>query len=237
MLLGISQSNQTSEQSALQGQPDYNETRGEAGIRYLFQSGSLIDALWRRIDGNQDSQVINNVIVASSQDYTEDDGELRATWAVSAKSNLTGRVTYLNRRYDQIPANDFSGTAGELGFNWLPTEKLSLRLSGVRSIEPWQSLSSNYRVSNTLSLAPTWRPSAKTNLYMNLRRTWDDYPAASTVLPERKDTTDYAAVGLNWLALRHLSIGVSVQYEKRSSNDPLVEYDDTIARISASIIF
>jgi hypothetical protein len=197
----------------------------------------LIDALWRRTDGNQDSQVVNNVIVANAQNYKQDDDELRVTWAVSPKSSLTGRVTYLDRRYDEIPANDFSGTAGELGYNWLPTEKLTMRFSAVRNIEPWQSLSSNYRVSDSLAFTPTWRPSVKTHLYLDLRRTWDDYPASSTALPERKDTTDSALLGLNWLALRHLSIDISVQYQERSSNDPLVEYDDTIAKISASIIF
>lgn len=237
VLLGISQLNLTSQQGSLQGQPDYRETRSHAGIRYLFQTGTSIDALWRHIDGNQDSQVINNVIVASSSNYRENQSELRGTWSISLKSNLSARVTYLDRNYDQTPASDFSGTAGELGFNWLPTEKLSLRLAAVRNIEAWQSLTSNYRVSNTFSFTPSWRPTAKTNFYLNLRRTYDDYPATSTAVPERKDTTDSAGVGFNWLALRHLSIGVSVQYEERSSNNPLVEYNDTIGRINASLTF
>lgn len=237
VLLGVSQSNQTSEQASLQGRPDYSETRGEAGIRYLFQAGSSLDALWRRIDGDQESQVINNVIVVSAENYQQDESELRATWIVSPKSSLTARVAYLDRRYDQIPANDFSGTAGELGYNWRPTDKLGLRIAATRNIEPWQSLSSNYRVSNTLSFAPAWSPTVKTSLYMNLRRTYDDYPASSTGLAERKDTTNFAVLGLNWLALRNLSIGASVNYERRSSNNPLVEYDATIGRISASLIF
>jgi exopolysaccharide biosynthesis operon protein EpsL len=237
ILLGIAYSNLSSQQESLQGSPDFRETRGDAGIRYLFQSGSSIDALWRRVDGEQDSQVINNVIVVSSENYKEDQYELRANWIVSAASTVTGRVTNFDRRYDVTPQNDFSGTGGELGWSWSPTSKLSMRLAATRNIVPWQSLTSNHRVSNVFSFAPTWQATAITRVYLSYQRTYDDYPATSATTPERKDTTGIAVLGLNWLALRSLTIGASVQYQNRTSNNPLVEYDTTIARISASLSF
>jgi len=236
VLLGVSQSSTTSERSALSNQPDYDQFSGEAGVRYLFQSGSEIAAVRRRIEGDQDSQLINNVIVVSTANYREDQSELRGTWNLSPQSVLTGRATYLDRRYDQTPQNDFYGTAGALGYTWRPTSKLNLRLAATRSIVPWQgSLSSKYRVSNTLLIAPTWQATARTSVFMSFQRTYDDYP--STVSTERKDTTDVAALGLNWLILRNLSLGASVQRQQRSSNDPLVEYDATVARLSASLLF
>ena len=238
VLLGVSQSSTTSEQSALSNQPDYDQFSGEVGVRYLFRSGSEIAALWRRIEGDQGSQLINNVIVVSSTNYQEDQSELRGTWIVSPQSVFTGRVTYLDRRYDQTPENDFHGTAGELGYTWLPTSKLRLRLAATREIAPWQgSLSSNYRVSNTLSITPSWQATARTNVYMTLRRTYDDYPSSSTAVPERTDTTSIATLGVDWRALRNLSIGANLLYQQRASNDPFVEYDDTIGRLSVSLIF
>ena len=237
VLLGVSQSSTTSEQSALSNQPDYDQFSGEVGVRYLFGSGSEIAAVRRRIEGDQDSQLINNVIVVSTENYNEDQSELRGIWNLSPQSIFTGRATYLDRRYDQAPQNDFHGTAGELGYNWLPTSKLSLRLAATRNIAPWQgSLSSNYRVSNTYLIAPTWQITVKTGVYMSLQRTYDNYPS-TTVNTERKDTTDIAALGLNWRALRNLSVGANLQYEQRSSNNPLVEYDATVARVSASLSF
>lgn len=237
VLLGASWSERSSEQESLQGQPDFTETSGEAGIRYLFQSGSSIDALWRRIDGEQDSQVINNVIVVSTEDYQEDRSELRANWILSPASSLTARVTYLDRTYDLVPQNDFSGTEGELGFSWSPTTRLNFRVAATRDIEPWQSLTANYRTSNAYSLTSTWRATDKTSVNLSYRRVYDDYPATSAAVPEREDTSDFAALGLTWAPLRSLSIGASVRYEKRSSNNPLVEYDTTISRITASLIF
>ena len=237
VLLGLSRSDRSSEQSSLQGQPDYTETRSEAGIRYSFQAGSSIDALWRHIDGEQDSQVINNVIVVSNENYKEDQSELRANWVLSLATRLTARATYLNRRYDSVPQNDFSGTEGGIEFSWSPTSTLNIRLNAARDIEPWQSLTSNYRVSNSYSIASAWQVTAKTSTSLSYQRTYDDYPATSAADPERKDTSDFATLGLTWLPLRSLSIGASVQYQKRSSNNPLVQYDTTISRISASLIF
>jgi len=236
VLLGASQSNRTSEQSSLSNQPDYREFRGEFGVRYLFQSSSEIAVVGRRIDGDQGSRLINNVVVVSSTNYREDQSELRGFWKLSSQSEFTGRATYLDRRYDQTPGNNFHGTAGELGYTWLPTSKLSLRLTATRNIAPWQgSPSSNYTVSNTLSIAPTWQATATTSVYMTLQRIYDAYP--STGNTERKDTTSIAGLGVNWRALRNLSLGANVLRQQRSSNDPFVEYDATIARLSASLLF
>jgi exopolysaccharide biosynthesis operon protein EpsL len=235
VLLGGSQSKYTSEQSALQTQPPFREFRSEFGVRYLFQSGSEIAASRRRSEGEQGTQLINNVIVVSNENYREDQSELRAAWNLNPKSVLDGRLTYLDRRYEHNPQRDFSGTAGHFAYTWLPTGKLSLRLAATRSIVPWQGgASSNRRVSNALSIAPSWQATAKTGVYMSLQRTYDDYPSTGT---ERKDTTRLAVLGLNWLPLRNLSIGASVQRLQRSSNVPLVEYDATVARLSASLIF
>jgi len=74
-------------------------------------------------------------------------------------------------------------------------------------------------------------------MYMTFQRTYDNFPSSLAAVPERKDTTNTATLGLNWLALRNLSVGASVQYQDRSSNNPLVEYDATVARLSASLLF
>ncbi len=79
--------------------------RLESGI--CSRSGSSIDALWRRIEGDQDSRLINNVIVVSTENYQEDQSELRGTWNVSPKSIFTGRVTYLDRQLRPDPRERF----------------------------------------------------------------------------------------------------------------------------------
>ena len=239
VLMGVAQTNRTSEQSLLQGIPDFRESSGDAGIRYAFASGSDVVAAWRRIEGLQDSQVVNGVVVVSSANYKEDQSEVRGTWSLSPVSALTGRVTYLDRRYDLSSQNDFYGTAGSVGYTWVPTGKLRLLLSATRGISPWQSLSANYRVSNTLSIAPTWEVAARTSIYLSVGRTYDDFPqqSAAAAVAERKDTTTNAVLGVNWAATRNLSLNFSVEYHERTSTELLLEYATNLARLNASFGF
>lgn len=237
-LLGASQYDRKSESSSLQSIPDYTESRAEAGIRYRFGSGSQIDALARRIDGEQAGQVIGGVVVAGTENYKEDQAELRATWIASARSNVSARVTYLDRRYDSTPQFDFSGTAGELRFAWQPTAKVDFAAAATRNIYPFQGgLQSNYRVSNAISLEPAWRPTVTTRLYMTAQLIDEQYPLAAGAGTEREDRISRAVLGLDWRAARNLSFGATLAYEERSSNVALAEYDVTLARLSATLLF
>lgn len=238
VLLGASAVDRTSEQSSLQSVPDYTEYRGEAGIRYAVRPGTQVDALWRRIDGNQAAQVLSGVVVAREDNYKEDQTELSVTWGISAKSTLFGRATYVDRRYEQTPQFDFSGTAGEIRFDWRPTSKVDVMASAARNLYPFQGgIQSNYRVSNTFSLVPGWRPTATTRLYLDLRLTDEEYPTTTGSSTEREDTIERAILGFDWRALRNLSIGATVAYEQRTSSVALAEYEVTLGRLSATLVF
>jgi len=238
VLLGASRSDRSSELSSLQSTPDYTENRVEAGIRYLFQPGTQIDAIWRRIDGEQSGQAPGGVPLASAQDYREDQSELVLRWVASAKSTLLARATYVDRVYDLAPQSDFSGTEGEIRFVWLPTSKIDVGLSATRNLEPFQgSIQSNYRVANTYSLEPVWRITATVRSYLTVQLIDERYPATTGNTFERDDTTTRAIAGMDWRAARNLTFGATLQYEERSSNVSLVEYEATIGRLSATLVF
>jgi exopolysaccharide biosynthesis operon protein EpsL len=238
VLLGASMIDRTSEQSSLQRVPDYTENRGEAGIRYLFRPGNQVDALWRRVDGTQASQVLGGVVVAGTENYQEDQTEVVVNWGASAKSTLSARITYRDRRYDQTPQFDFSGTAGAIRYAWLPTSKVDVVMSATRDLAPFQGgVQSTYSVANTLSLEPAWRPTVTTRLYLIAQVIDEQYPLATGSTTEREDTISRAVAGLDWRAARNLTFGASLSYEERASNLALVEYEVTLARISATLIF
>jgi exopolysaccharide biosynthesis operon protein EpsL len=234
---GLAHSSSEGENTAVQNEPTYRQDSAEAGVKYLFKSGSNGTVLWRRNEGSQDDRFQNGVLAPGSEDYAQDDFEAKGTWLVSAKSTLAGRVTYLDRRYDQEPRRDFSGTAGAISFRWRPTTTVDVRFSGARVIAPWQSLFSSYRTRDALSLVPTWRATAKTTVSIGLRRTYDDYPTAVAGLPDRKDTTDHAFLGAEWAPVRSLTIYASVLREVRSSNVPFEEFSTTVGQIGGTFAF
>lgn len=237
VLAALGHASSEGENTVVQNQPDYSQDSAEAGVKYLFKSGSHGALLWRRNEGDQDDRFQSGVVVPGANDYTQDDIEARGVWLVDAKSTLSGRVTYLDRRYDQTPLRNFSGTAGAISYRWRPTSKVSVDLSAARVIEPWQSLFSAYRTRNVFSLLPTWQVTAKTSLSAGVSRAYDDYPTAVVGVPDRKDTTDQAFLGAGWTPVRSLSINASVFREVRSSNVPFEEYNTTVGQIGAAFTF
>jgi exopolysaccharide biosynthesis operon protein EpsL len=237
VLAGLGHASSKGENTIVQNEPTYRQDSAEAGVKYLFKSGSNGAVLWRRNEGDQDDRFQGGVVVPGTDEYVQDDIELQGTWLVNAKSTFAGRVTYLDRRYDQAPLRDFSGTAGAISYRWRPTSKVSMRLFATRAISPWQSLFSAYRTRNTFSVYPSWQVTAKTNVSAGLRRTYDDYPTAVAGLPDREDTTDHAVLSAEWTPIRSLSISASVFREVRSSNFSLVEYSATVGQIGAAFSF
>jgi len=235
-LLGASRRLRNSEQSSVQPEPDYRESRGEVGVRYLFPTDSSITAIRRAIDGGQDNQVLSS---ATNNGYRQDDTEITGRWIVSSKSVLTGRLTHLDRSYDQNSQRNFSGTAVAFRYDWKPTEKLSLDLFATRTNEPYLTFASVYRVRNVLSVTPSWHASAKVTVYMGLQRTDDKFPTSPLApgVPERSDSTNRTVVGVDWSPRLNMSLNASLQRETRSSNDPSFELSATVARIGASFTF
>jgi hypothetical protein len=60
--------------------------------------------------------------------------------------------------------------------------------------------------------------------------------AASSV-PPRSDTMATAQVGADWMLLRSIALGASLEHRRRSSNESTANYDATIASINASFQF
>lgn len=218
---------------AFQSQPNYRQNSFETGARYVFRSGSELAVLWRGIKGDEDEFAVP----AGTNDYSEDDAELQATWLIDAKSTLIGRLAYLDRRYGLAPLRDFSGVAGTIGYQWQVTSKLSLNASAAREIEPWRSLAATSRTRNVFALVPAWQVTPKLSLSAGLRRAYDDYPSALAGIPDREDTLDHAALAAQWSPLRRLTISATVYREKRSSNDPAVEYSTRVGTLAAQLSF
>lgn len=60
------------------------------------------------------------------------DWDLAAQWAVSGASQLSARVSLSRQRHDLQRSLDFSGTTGELGWQWQPGARTRLNLSLAR---------------------------------------------------------------------------------------------------------
>ena len=236
-LLGVSQSKQTSEQ-AFQTVPDFRSVSEEIGVKYIAPTGSWVSATRRSIQGHY----LNAALSPVSNDfdsYRQDETELRANWILDGRSTVTSRLAWIERHNETFTRGNFSGLAGELGYNRILTSKLRLDCLAKRDISPYQTLSSAYAVNNVLSLAPSWQASAKIAVHLRLEHIKSHFRGGVAVpnVPTRSDTKQTAFLGADWTLLRGVSVGASLLRQRRTSTVAFFEYDDTIAGVNASLIF
>ena len=238
LLVGASRADQTSDQP-FQATTDFRSVSGEAGIKYLTPSGNSITVTPRWTEGEYLHSIFDPTD-SLNDNYNQFEGEFQANWILSGYSTVTGRLAWVERRHDYFPEQrDFSGATGDLGYKWTPTDKLSLEWIASRRIRPYHNIVNSYVVDDVLSFTPVWRALDKVILRMRLELVESDYRGglAASSVAQRSDTTISAQVGADWMLLRSVTLGASLKYQERTSNNLLNEYDDTIAKVSASLMF
>jgi exopolysaccharide biosynthesis operon protein EpsL len=238
LLFGIAQSEQRSERT-IEAQPDFHSVSVEIGSRYLTQSGNSITFVRRHVEGDYLNAIFDPTN-STNDGFRQYESELQANWILNAKSTVTGRLAWLERHNNNFAQRDFSGPAGRITYIWTPAAKIRADLSARRDISPWQDVIATYKVDNAISIEPIWEVSAKITVRARLEHV-QSYFRGGAVLPAngqtRRDTTNNALVGVNWLPLRSLTVGARLERQQRSSNDALAEYDATVAIISALLQF
>ncbi len=211
----------------------------EAGVRRETASGGSVSLLMRHGRGEY---LHRNQLSGTEQldnTFEQEEYELRATWPISAKTTLQGRLGHLSREHEHFPARDYEGTVGNLTLAWRATEKTLLTGTIARDIVPYQSSDSSYATSQRINLNGLWRISDKTSLrglYEISRRDFrGSIDAASG--NERRDTLRRAELGIEWQALRSLRLGASIAQEERASNRNDYDFTNTTGSVSAQLAF
>ncbi|MGH8730416.1 MAG: XrtB/PEP-CTERM-associated polysaccharide biosynthesis outer membrane protein EpsL [Burkholderiales bacterium] len=236
LLLGASAEKQTSEQP-FQTTPDFRSVSGETGVRYLTPSGNSITVNQRLIVGEYLDSVPDPTN-SGDNDYRQYEGELQANWILNGYSTVTGRLGWVERKNDIATQRDFSGPVGDLGYRWTPTDKLGFEWIASRRISIYLRVVSSYVVDNVLSFTTVWRARDKVTLRMRLEVAESDFRGGvASGVPTREDTKTTAQVRGDWMLLRSIALGASLEQQRRSSNESPANYDATIASINASFQF
>jgi exopolysaccharide biosynthesis operon protein EpsL len=242
LLGGLGHAESSTEQTVL-STPSYQADRFEGGVRYVAASGNTISFTQRSIKSETINLQLDPVNLIETN-YRDTESELKGTWKPSGNSSFSGTLTQKKRSNDHFSQRDFSGTAGELGYAWTPTGKLTFNLAARRTILPYAAYgntvqNSTYQVNDTLSLGSVWQIDAKFTAHINLTRMHSDFlgPVFAVTAPARSDDYRSALIGLSWAPIRLLTLNASLQRDSRDSNNASFQYTDTIGMVSASVTF
>jgi len=237
LILGADRREQRSE-SSVATSPDFRAVGAQAGAMYEARSGNSISAIqYARVGEYIDREFVPGSLVDTR--YYESESELKITAKPTGRSALAGRVAWLARRHEHLPERDFSGLVGRLDYNWTVMGRLRVDAAARRSITATTEPFSSYRVEDGLTLAPSWQVAEKTSLVLRLDYSTFRFlgPVAAPPGPLRRDALRTAALTASWEATRNATLRVSLQRQRRWSNDPRFAYDATIGIATLVLTF
>lgn len=237
LLGGATYDKVTNSQTFVQ-QGSYRANGANAGIKYVAASGSYVSLVHSRYNAQYPDQPLDPVLLLDTG-YIQDYSELLASWILTGKSTLIGRVGWIDRRNDNFSQRDYSGAVGGLTYQWALSDQLRLDVLASRDLVVWTDSFASYTVNDRIALAPTWQISAKTSVHANVGYTSVDFrgPVVPLAGPQRHDHITDALVGASWSPLRSLTLTASFAYQHRNSTDAFQQYDDRIGTIGAALQF
>ena len=204
---------------------------GEAGVRYVTGSANSIAYRYKNGQGEYSSRLVAPLVTTG---FDEQEHELRAEWAPSAKTTVQARVSHLDRKHDGQSARDFSGVIGQVNAAWAITGKTRLTGGAARELGSYQTNTASYYEGYRVFVAPIWRATEKTSVRLRYDHGVREYkgPLPGFAATNRRDTTRLASLSLEWQALRSLTLLTAFQRDKRTSTAPGFDYKANVLSLS-----
>ncbi|ACT48702.1 exopolysaccharide biosynthesis operon protein EpsL [Methylotenera mobilis JLW8] len=220
-----------------QAESDYTQNSVDAGVKYVYRSGTTTSLIMHDKKGVYDNRALNASNL-SDTGFDEREVEAGLNWILSGKSRLDVKASYVDRNHDHFSQRDYARPAGSVIFVWTPTGKIKVSVNASRQVASFQTNYSSYTTRDTLMLSPTWAITNKINIQASAgiaRRSFDGQSVVANT--DREDTEKSVSLGVNWTPLRSVTIGANLQHSKRDSSLQNFDYKDTAASISSQLFF
>jgi hypothetical protein len=220
---------------------DFNTLEG--GVRFAPGTGTEIDIVYRRTDGDyKNLQVVGSeglplLTGPRSSDFSQDALVARVSYRPSEDSRLAGRIGYTKRDFDADTTRNFSGITTGFDIEWAQSGAIRWLVSIARDIEPDDSaITSTYADARSIALRPSIQATGKIRVlpfYQYVNRKF----AGEGGQAERKDTFQAYGVGVNYEIRRNLMAILDLRQERRNSNLDVLDFDANIISLGIQARF
>ena len=224
---GLDRTRLSNEASQQQTQDSTVDT-ASAGLQYNASSGTQIEGMTQHAKGKYPTpQSVNTTPVNNS--YEQWDNGVRVKWSPSFKTHFNGRLNYTARRYDDVPARNFSGVTGRLGVKYDATDKTTLNAALYREIGAVLYTTASYAIDEGMLVGAEWKPTVKIASFVQLSQGRIHYAGdpgiALSSSPERRDRLTALQAGLSYQIWRNTALSLVLQRGALDSNQALKSYD------------
>jgi exopolysaccharide biosynthesis operon protein EpsL len=219
---------------------EYDEDAVEAKITFRSSSSNRIALVVIGTDGSYPGR---SELQASLFDsgYEQTSAQLQGDWRLSGQSRVNGYLGHTWRDYDHLSQRDFSGLTGRLGYDWLASEKVGIKLQARKEVGAESDLVDNHVVTTAISVDPYWNLSDEISLSVGAEFYRRDYrgdpePGMSEA-PPKNDTTQQLQAGCRYAPSRHFNVTLMVQKDQRDSRNTSREYSSTQTSVAGQLIW
>jgi exopolysaccharide biosynthesis operon protein EpsL len=214
---------------------DFEYWAADVGASYRTALGNSTGVRLRYEDGNWP----NRPPGAIEDEYTQYTLSAVLDWRLTGKSRLYGDAGYTFRDQSASNDRDFDGPSGRLTYEYSVTHKSTLRASLYQTRGAVEDFTATYIKTTGVDLAWHQQATSKITLQASASFREQDYLGESLVPGVQRRRDDLTTFGLvaSYQATRTLSVSAGAQYDERSSNIPLGDYDAYTLYLSALIEF
>nr|WP_176955125.1 XrtB/PEP-CTERM-associated polysaccharide biosynthesis outer membrane protein EpsL [Rhodoferax sp. OV413] len=209
-------------------------TAGDAGLRYLWPSGSTLSYTFKKTSGEYTNRTIQPATLFDNR-FNQQDNEIRLHWLLSGQTTADLSAAYINRSHPNFGQRDYSGINTDASLKWAISGKSTLTANWARELASFQNSNTNFTRTDRLSLSPVWQITPKTAIRARYEIALRDYlgsPSSATP-SQRSDTTRDASLNFDWQPYRNLTLTTSLQNARRTSNQAGLDYNSNMASFAA----
>lgn len=232
---GVTQSKQANQQALVAG-GDFGSTSADAGVRHTFSSGSSITYATKLAHGKYLNRTVPSVGFFDDS-FKQIDNDLRLQWVWSGNSIAKFNLTHILRTHPNYGQRDFSGLNTGISINWTITGKSVLDASYSHTLASYATATSNYSLTDRITLGPVWHIGSKTQLALHHAWAQIDYLGSPNAIAnnQRRDISRDTRLTFSWQPYQQLAINASLQNQTRGSNQAGLDYDSSMAMLSAQL--
>lgn len=223
LIAGLTESS-ASNSATFNAIPNFDSTAFDYGARYNFASGTNMTFLGHKRRG--DFQRPANFSSFLDNGYSEDELEWDIVFKATGKSNLSTKLAYLSRKYDNFRVRDYDSWLGYIRYDLLLTGKLKLNTDLSRTIGQFDTPYSSYSANDALTASLSYYYSEKLIFGINSSYAQRDFKQPVVAgLPSRTDTESSVGASVTWQPIKNIALIVNTNKSSRNASNGYKNFD------------
>nr|WP_019882401.1 MULTISPECIES: XrtB/PEP-CTERM-associated polysaccharide biosynthesis outer membrane protein EpsL [unclassified Methylophilus] len=233
LILGVSQASLENTET-FTAISDFDSTGLDYGAAYSFPSGAMITFLGHSRKGEYKKRPLDPII-AFDNGYSEREYEVDLFLQDPGRSKLIGKIGYLEREYDNFTIRNYQSYVGYLNYDLMITGKIKSSFGLTRILAPFETESTAYSISDTVTAQISYEVTSKIQAGINLRYTERDFGGRGQFDSSRLDKEDAFAGFIGWNPTKNIGFSLRSTKSSRNSNVSRFNFDDTLTSVNIEL--